>query len=184
MALATVLTPGINLSLWRPRSLASVVNEVADLTASTFPNVRCLTSTDTCAADIDALFRQQGLMCAGFLRWIDDLIQLTEIFSGLVGARPITLRLETTDQDSCPRFHVDRTYLRLLCVYRGPGTEWLENKQVNRYALQHGAPNAAIVRYGAPSRFRPFWVGVMKGDRFPGNEGNGSSASFAADGRP
>lgn len=98
--------------------------------------------------------------------------KLLALFLGLVADRPVTLRLETLNNDGCPRFHIDRTYLRLLCTYRGPGTEWLANDQVNRAALGRGEPNETILLHGAPARFQPFWVGVMKGARFAGEEHN------------
>ena len=85
----------------------------------------------------------------------------------------MTLRLKTTESDDCRRFHVDRTRLRLLCTYQGPGTEWLTDAQVDRAAQRSGAPNEDIVRFGHPSCFRPFWVGVMKGDAYSNNAGRG-----------
>lgn len=173
MGLAAVLDPATNLCLWCRDPLPGVVKEVASLQVDAFPNVRLATSPESAAADIDALFCRRGLASGCFAQWIDDMIQLVQIFSRLLNERCLTLRLETTDEDTCPRFHVDRTGLRLLCTYRGAGTEWLENDQVNRYAQQHGDANAAIVRYGRPAQFQPFWVGVMKGELFPGNRGNG-----------
>jgi hypothetical protein len=75
--------------------------------------------------------------------------------------------------DGCRRFHVDHTRLRLLCTYRGPGTEWLAHDQVDRQALAAHQPNDAILRHGQPRHLEPFWVGVLKGERFPGNAGRG-----------
>ena len=83
------------------------------------------------------------------------------------------MRLETTDTSKCHRFHVDRTRLRLLCTYRGPGTEWLTDAQVDRTALNNGSTNEDIIRCGSPHRFAPFWVGIMKGNAYPGNAGRG-----------
>ena len=74
--------------------------------------------------------------------------------------------LKTID-DGCRRYHVDRSHLRLLSTYRGPGTEWLTNEQVDRDNLRSGAPNEDIVRYGQPYRMAPFWVGLFKGSLYP-----------------
>ena len=35
------------------------------------------------------------------------------------------------------------------------------------------APNEGIVRFGAPSRFEPFRVCILKGDAYPGNADHG-----------
>ena len=73
----------------------------------------------------------------------------------------------------CHRFHADRTRLRLLCTYRGPGTEWLTEAQVDRWALSNGSANEDIIRFGEPARFMSPWVGIMKGSAYPGNAGHG-----------
>jgi hypothetical protein len=49
----------------------------------------------------------------------------------------------------------------------------LTNEQVDRLAQGTGAPNEEIIRFGEPSRFEPFWVGILKGDAYPGNAGYG-----------
>jgi len=42
----------------------------------------------------------------------------------------IAARLVLSDKTSCPRLHVDKVPLRLICTYQGPGTEVVENKNV------------------------------------------------------
>lgn len=165
--------PGVNLSLWQRRPLEVVAREVAHLRATDLPDVRCRTSAATFDEDIAALLTRQGLDPQAFGAWLADLRRLTELFSVLCTGRDLTARLETIEVDGCPRFHVDRTHLRLLCTYRGPGTEWLTNDQVDRDAQGSGAPNERIVRFGEPSRFEPYWAGILKGDAYPGNAGRG-----------
>ena len=48
------------------------------------------------------------------------------------------------------------------------------------------APNDGIARFGAPSRFEPFWVGFLNGDAYPGNASRGlvhRSPALAATGQ-
>jgi len=163
----------VNLSLWRRNPIDSVEREVAGLRATDLPDVRCRTSPPTFDADIGVLLKGRGLDPQAFDDWRADLRRLADLFFALCGWRDVTARLETTDVDGCPRFHVDRTHLRLLCTYRGPGTEWLTDAQVDRDALASGAPNEGIIRFGEPRRFEPFWVGILKGDAYPGNAGRG-----------
>ncbi|MEF8706149.1 MAG: DUF1826 domain-containing protein [Candidatus Accumulibacter sp. UW27] len=42
------------------------------------------------------------------------------------------MRLDVVRQAMCPRLHVDRVGIRLLCTYRCPGTEWVESAAVDR----------------------------------------------------
>jgi len=168
-----ILNPGVNLCLWRRRVQPEVTRELSRLRASHLPDVRCRTSPASFNENVSTLLTQQGLDPVAFQNWRDDLRGLADLFFSVSGGRDVVLRLETTDDDGCRRFHVDRTHLRLLCTYRGPGTEWLTNEQVDRDAQGNGAPNERIIRFGEPSRFEPFWVGILKGDAFPGNAGLG-----------
>ncbi len=165
--------PDVNLSLWQRTPLASVAHEVASLRVTDLPDIRCRTSSATFDEDIGALLNGQSLDPQTYSAWLADLRRLADLFFAVCAGRDVTARLETTDDDGCRRFHVDRTHLRLLCTYRGRGTEWLTNEQVDRNAQGSGAPNKRIVRFGQPSRFKPFWVGILKGDAYPGNAGRG-----------
>jgi hypothetical protein len=164
---------GVNLCLWQRPAQAAIIREVASLQASDLPDVRCPTTLDSFDADVRMLLQQQGLDPQAFRYWRADMYRLAESYFGVSGDNDVTLRLVTTDDDDCRRFHVDRTQLRLLCTYRGPGTEWLRDEQVDRSAQRTGAPNADIIRFGEPSMFEPFWAGLLKGDAFPGNAGHG-----------
>jgi hypothetical protein len=163
----------VNLCLWRRASLPAVADEIAGLHALDLPDVR----RSTCAAafdeDASALLHESGLDPLAFRNWLADMRLLADLFFTVNEGRHVTLRLETTVEDGCRRFHVDRTNLRLLCTYRGPGTEWLTDAQVDRAAQSSGAPNESIIRTGEPSQFEPFWVGILKGDTYPGNAGRG-----------
>lgn len=48
---------------------------------------------------------------------------------------PRSLRLERLDGPGCPRFHVDRVALRVLCTLFGPGTQWLPEPVQDREEL-------------------------------------------------
>lgn len=171
--LPQILQAGVNLCLWQRPIQKAIVKELAGLEPTDLPDVRCVTSRESFDQDVVALMRQQGLDPLSFPYWRADLRQLADCYFELSQDREVTLRLVTTDEDNCRRFHVDRTHLRLLCTYQGPGTEWLSNDQVDRLAQTSGAPNEAIVRFGEPAEFAGFDVGIMKGDAFPGNAGQG-----------
>lgn len=171
--LRRILEPGVNLCLWQRSPAPQISREVETLSARDLPDVRAGVTAGTATEVIDALLHRQGLPVERFPAWRGDMVSLVSLFAALAGERPVSLRLETTDSDGCTRFHADRTWLRLLCTYRGPGTEWLRNEQVNRRAQAEGRPNDEILCSGVASRFPTGTVGVMKGSRFPGEAGNG-----------
>ena len=115
----------------------------------------------------------QGLSTDLFKHWRDYLLDIARNYFPLSRRRRVTMRLETKDQDGCPCFHTDRTHLRLLCTYQGPGTEWLRNDQADREAQLAGAPNSETLLTDNPSQLERFWVGLLKGSAFPENSLNG-----------
>jgi hypothetical protein len=94
---------------------------------------------------------------------ITDMAFLGRLLADLTGCKRVGLRLDWPETATCPRFHVDRVTLRLLCTYRGPGTEYLELP-----AEMSGAPFE--VDATAPiGRADPFTVVLLKGSAWPGN---------------
>jgi hypothetical protein len=168
-----ILDLEVNLCLWQRPVQQAVTRELSSLQASDLPDVRCSTSLDSFDDDVAKLLQQQGLDPLAYSNWRNDLSRLANQYFSISDDRDATLRLVTTDDDDCRRFHVDHSKLRLLCTYRGPGTEWLTNDQIDRLAQSTGAPNDDIIRFGEPSQFEPFWVGILKGDTYPGNSGYG-----------
>ena len=55
---------------------------------------------------------------------IDDIGTLAEIFAGVTGAPYLRLRLDVVTTNACRKFHVDSLKLRLICTYRGTGTQY------------------------------------------------------------
>ena len=63
---------------------------------------------------------------------LDDVALVTEILQELVDCPLAGVRTTRVRRAMCPRWHVDRVPLRMLCTYQGPGTEWLDDQGVDR----------------------------------------------------
>lgn len=74
---------------------------------------------------------------------IEDLCLIAELYFDLLGCDEIALRLEALNGTMCPRFHVDRTGIRLICTYCGRGTEWINDQWVDREKLGPGSLGVA-----------------------------------------
>lgn len=72
---------------------------------------------------------------------LEDIRLIAEVYADLLGCDEIALRFEVLDSVMCPRFHVDRTGIRLICTYRGSGTEWINDELVDRGKLGPGRPD-------------------------------------------
>lgn len=110
---------------------------------------------------------------------VADLNHLLEIYIELIGCPSVGIRLEIVDRAMCPRFHVDNVGIRMLCTYRGPGTEWLEDVCADRSKLGSGCldastANAEIVLNPAGIHCAfPYDIILLKGSGWQGNEGRG-----------
>ncbi len=159
-----VMDPEVNLAVWQRPPMQEITEELSSLQASHLPDLRHYTTLTSFDGDLCTMLRQQALNPRDFKNLRDDLRHLVGLLAKVSGRREFSYRLVTIDGDECCRFHVDRTPLRLICTYQGPGTEWLPDWRVDREALARSAHNEAISQFGEPSRFQQFWVGIMKGD--------------------
>jgi hypothetical protein len=95
---------------------------------------------------------------------LTELAPALSALASIAPGRKLRVSLCKTRDQSCPLFHADRVPVRLLCTLRGPGTEWLDDAQVNRKALGRGenrkiaGPEATV--YAA----QPFQIVLLKGD--------------------
>ena len=158
--------PATNLCVWQRPSLRQISAEVAKIVEPDL-DLRARTTAQMFERDMRELLNTVGLNANEYAHWVDDLKQLADVFFTHAHGKEAMVRIETTIDDGCRRYHVDRSRLRLLSTYRGPGTEWLTNEQVDRHNLRSGAPNEEIVRFGQPNRMAPFWVGLFKGSLYP-----------------
>lgn len=108
-----------------------------------------------------------------------DINQLVGVYVDLLDCPSVGLRLEVVNRAMCPRFHVDHVGIRLLCTYRGPATEWLEDAYADRGKLGPAPPGVSdensevILNPAGIHRAAPYAIVLLKGSQWQGNEGGG-----------
>ncbi len=55
---------------------------------------------------------------------IDDISALADVFAEINQTKFLRLRLEAITGNACSKFHIDAVTTRLVCTYRGPGTQY------------------------------------------------------------
>ncbi len=116
---------------------------------------------------------------SGFESFIDDVASLAELYTTLVDPDALGVRLQRLEAPMCPRFHVDRVGVRLLCAYAGPGTEWLDDPHAPRELLGPGAAErsdheSGLIRDPAFVQQVPTMaIALLKGENYPANQGHG-----------
>ncbi len=161
--LADIFEPGVQVCTWQRPIDRQVANYFAKLTSvNNLQLVETLQSNGR--AQLADLPNTEG--CEQ-LR--NDVSQLGEILFELVDCSTVGLRYTQLERTMCPRWHVDRVPLRLLCTYEGPGTECLDNQHTARDQL--ASPDIANA---ACHRAATFDVVLLKGALWQDNEGLGA----------
>lgn len=80
---------------------------------------------------------------------IADITRVLTRFAAMSRAHHLAIRLEVVSGPACRRFHQDHVRARLLCSYRGPGTELAPatvDRDAGPAALCLGAGHVAVLR--------------------------------------
>ena len=73
---------------------------------------------------------------------LNNMIQSATLFAALVEQRRMEMRFEITDRQSCPKFHCDNVFIRMLVTYCGPTTEFIDCRELD---IIYRAPVSALV---------------------------------------
>lgn len=117
--LLEILRPQVALSLWLRPEPAGWRRLTASLLAAAPFQAAC---EDTPDAAVDGLADALGRPLP--LALMADIARLAHVFATIAGRERVRIRLEGVTHDACRRFHLDAVGLRLLCTYRGAGTQW------------------------------------------------------------
>ena len=83
--------------------------------------------------------------CAERQLLLDDICLLAHEFNKLFASSYLRLRFDVITTNKCPKFHIDHVAARLLCTYRGFGTEYSFLDEQKRLGEIFPTPNCAAV---------------------------------------
>ena len=97
--------------------------------------------------------------------FINDIVRISEQFFQRSSTNTMSVKLEVINTDMCRLFHVDHYRQRLLCTYRGPGTQWLDHCNVNRNGLGKGCNSKIVKDQNKIKRAQAFEVLIIEGSK-------------------
>ncbi|MEM8852418.1 MAG: DUF1826 domain-containing protein [Pseudomonadota bacterium] len=123
--LSAIHRPGCAAALWRRHTPAAFQSWIDSLDPKHLPHGRMPVDLASVRSAADALCDQRGTP-EGAMRehLVDDIAALANIFAGLMDTDHLQLRLEAVTSNACARFHIDAVTARLICTYRGTGTQY------------------------------------------------------------
>lgn len=183
LGLAAIFEPQVNIVvLRRARSTPLTLECERTVAHAGFQRLFSVRTDETPDATLDAQLRGSPELAADVLFWVEALAELT-------GNTDVGVRLARLEAAMCPRLHVDRVALRLVCTYHGPGTEFVPSERFDRTRLGHALhhdharrPTAGDHEDGVLAAQAGDIV-LLKGETWPDNAGRGAihrSASASA----
>ncbi|RJL03314.1 DUF1826 domain-containing protein [Paracoccus siganidrum] len=125
LVLQQVAQPGVGAAVWRRRRSPAFAEWVETIPAGQLPALRALVDVRVVERCIHAACDLSGLP-GGTMRDLlaSDVAALALVFAQIMGNPLLHIRLEAVTTDACRKFHIDQMPARLLCTYRGPGTQF------------------------------------------------------------
>lgn len=111
-------------AVWTRPSLPSFQSWIDTLDTEKLPRARIILRPDAVQRTVMQLLDSSDIpRCAERNHLTEDIHALAQLFSSIMLAPYIRLRLDVVQTNACRKFHVDALRARLVCTYRGTGTQ-------------------------------------------------------------
>lgn len=123
--LAVIQKPGCAAAIWRRHPPAGFKTWIDALHPDQLPSIRTVMSPRYVPEAMQNLCNLAGLVSGPERAWlIDDITDLSTRFADMMRAPYLRLRLDVVTNNACRKFHIDAITARLICTYRGTGTQY------------------------------------------------------------
>ena len=123
--LHAVNQPLVPAAIWRRTPLSRFQTWIDSLTDKELPSARIALPLDAIQGALMEVMQISGMPACGQREiLIDDITALANVFAEINQTKFLRLRLEAITGNACSKFHIDAVTTRLVCTYRGPGTQY------------------------------------------------------------
>lgn len=123
--LSALHRPGCAAAIWRRQPLPKFQSWINALDTHHLPQARVILRPQAVLETAQSVCNSSGMPAGPERnRLIDDIAALADIFAEIMRARWLRLRLDVVTTNACRRFHIDAVTARLVCTYRGTGTQY------------------------------------------------------------
>jgi len=123
--LSVIAKPGCAAVIWRRQPPRNFQNWIDALEPDQLPETREIVRPgDIHGAALEACKAFDTPECKERDQLIDDVVSLADAFSTTMNAPYLRLRLDVVNSNAYRRFHIDAVTARLICTYRGTGTQY------------------------------------------------------------
>ena len=123
--LSAIHHPGCAAAIWRRQPMPGFQSWIDALAPERLPKARVVFRPGAVRETVEAICDASGTpACPERERLVDDTAALADIFAGLTAAPYLRLRFDVITTNACRKFHIDAVTARLICTYRGTGTQY------------------------------------------------------------
>ena len=123
--LSIIHRPDCAALVWHRPTLATFQAWIDSVQPALLPHARAILRPVDAREAVSESCERSGLPpCPNRAKLIEDIATLATIFAELVDAPFLRLRLEKVTTNACRKFHMDALTARLVCTYRGTGTQY------------------------------------------------------------
>lgn len=144
-ALNAFKDPGCAAALWARKIPTEVQDWLDGLAPEDLPRDRIVLHRSAVAAALREMGDAAGLSQTPERTWFEqDIVALADMFVDLMNVEYLRLRLDVVTTNACRKFHIDAIKARVVCTYRGTGTQFGvsdgKNDPEQIFTVQSGAP--------------------------------------------
>ena len=116
---------GTAAAIWDRKPLARFQNWIDALNPDQFPRARVVLRSDAVPYALTEILDASNIDDGAERRMLsDDISALADMFATVMRAQYLRLRLDVINTNACRKFHIDAITARLICTYRGTGTQY------------------------------------------------------------
>lgn len=112
-------------AIWQREMPGDIATWLSRLEADALPTGRMVLQAKAVGEAVRHLCDMAGMPKGAHRDWlISDVTDLAQSFAALMRAPYVRLRLQAVTTNACRKFHLDAITGRLVCTYRGTGTQY------------------------------------------------------------
>ncbi len=123
--LAAIHHPGCAAAIWQRQPLPEFQHWIDALPPEHLPKARVILRPEQVRDAVLYICEKAGTPdCDERAMLVDDTAAQADIFANLMSASFLRLRFDVVTDNACRKFHIDAVTARLVCTFRGTGTQY------------------------------------------------------------
>ncbi len=122
--LTAIQSRGCAAAIWQRDPLPRFQSWIDAVDPEHLPRARVVLRPDAVRRALSEIVASALADCDERAMLVDDISALADIFADVMRAPYLRLRLDVVNSNMCRKFHIDAVRARLICTYRGTGTQY------------------------------------------------------------